>query len=472
MELIDSFLLLEEELDMFSKRYKGFQYWPYIRVEIFESIQFAANESAFKKTTISTKQVISNLRKIIFNREYRIRAKNKCNVLFFCHPRRVLDSDSGYYESIYTDIYANNITDALTIESPYEGSHLIPCKTDNILYLDRLFYCRAIFSKIYSRIIKNEDKLFEEISIFVDNFQRDFDINLDCPHLVRRVIFYYSRYIFTKRYLSNLLNKVQPKIIIEVVYYNFEVMVLNEIAKEKNIKTIELQHGLTGDNHIAYNFSHKAYFNALPSVHCSFSNYWSELIRLPKSVKVEVTGFYYYEAQIKKYRKKVNPDSIIFLSSRTVGKRMASLAKSLLEDIDRLGIEYKIIFKLHPGEYADWKELYPQLVDTKIEVVDNANTNLYELFSSSIAQVGSYSTAVFEGLGYDLATFLLNGPELLFMKKLIQNNNALVIDNSGQILDGINNFRNKISNHEHYWANNSYDKTMSLIRNIEKEFIP
>ena len=68
------------------------------------------------------------------------------------------------------------------------------------------------------------------------------------------MIFGYYMYKAESRYYRRIINTLQPKVILEVVSYNRKCMVINEIANEMKITTVELQHGTIGKEHIAYNY--------------------------------------------------------------------------------------------------------------------------------------------------------------------------------------------------------------------------
>ena len=99
-----------------------------------------------------------------------------------------------------------------------------------------------------------------------------------------------------ENYYLKLLDKVKPKIIIEVVSYSFNNLLINEVAKKYKIPTIELQHGTIGRYHIAYNFKKQIYLPTFPDYIFLFGEYWKNNTRFPISNgKLKVTGFPYFE---------------------------------------------------------------------------------------------------------------------------------------------------------------------------------
>ena len=253
------------------------------------------------------------------------------------------------------------------------------------------------------------------------------------------------------------MNCINSKLIIEVVHYRFENMVLNEVAHSKGIRIVELQHGLTGRYHIAYNYGSIKNNKCLPDYFFSFSEFWKNEMRLPNHlVKIVSTGFPYYEKKTQNIQKSLNANKILFLSSGTVGDKLSLIAISLNKRL--MGSNYEVIYKLHPGEFADWKLRYPELLNSGINVIDDVKVDLYKLFSESIAQVGVYSTAIFEGLGYELKTFILKMGQTEHIQCLLNMNCAILIDSEEDIINNLyGQSKNGIEsvNSDFFWSKNA-----------------
>ena len=97
-----------------------------------------------------------------------------------------------------------------------------------------------------------------------------------------------------------------------------------------------------------------------------------------------------------------------------------------------------MIYKLHPSEYADWKTRYPWLRESSVEVIDDPRRSIYELFAGTDAQVGVYSTALFEGLAFGLPTFIAKIPGWADMEILIQRNLATLVSNADELVNCLN----------------------------------
>lgn len=177
---------------------------------------------------------------------------------------------------------------------------------------------------------------------------------------------------------------------------------------QKKIPTIELQHGVMSGS-IAYNYPKKSDVKQFPDYIFVFSDYWKKCAEFPIDDKnIKVVGYPYLEEKEKQYNKIFtekrgrNKKVVLFLSQWTIGNELSKMAVEFSEICDE---EYEIIFKLHPGEYENWKRNYPWLEkEDKIKVIDSLKHNIYEYFAMSDYQVGVSSTAIYEdwNLGWKL----------------------------------------------------------------------
>jgi hypothetical protein len=136
-------------------------------------------------------------------------------------------------------------------------------------------------------------------------------------------------------------------------------------------------------------------------------------------------GYPYLEAEHERVVTSATPDdpvvpeeSVVVVSQGTAGPRLAEAAVELAGTVER-----PVVYKLHPGEYSRWRDAYPALADAAeadtLRVV-GGEPALYELFAAADAQVGVYSTALYEGLAFGLDTYLLAAPGVEYMDRLVE----------------------------------------------------
>jgi hypothetical protein len=157
-----------------------------------------------------------------------------------------------------------------------------------------------------------------------------------------------------------------------------------------------------------------------------FGDFWKESVEFPISKQQVISvGYPFLEREVKNHAAALKKDQLLFISQRTVGKDLSRFAVELS---NARKPPWSIIYKLHPAEYDHWQKRYPWLARSGIEVIDNDTVPLHRLFAASKAQIGVNSAAIFEGLFFGLRTYLLNRPEVEYMKDLIENGLATVIN--------------------------------------------
>ena len=390
------------------------------------------------------------------------------------HSRRVLNDT--FYECIYTDELASHFSDKVVLEHPYQLKHLSPVLTQNLIYTDyiavrgNLYFilCKRFLRKRYNELISLIEAKTKPALTAIENAYA-ITLNKDkVYHLIaKQILTYKGKYPCFKK----LLSKIHPKILIEVVHYDMDCMIANEIGRELGTVTIELQHGMMSD-HIAYSYASDVDIVQFPQKIFLFSEYWKRCIRLPiASENIIATGFPYFE---KKKQSLIIPHdfsdgrtNILFLSQGSIGKQLSELAVSLSHKLD--ADRYRILFKLHPGERAIWKELYGSLIDSDVITLFDDKYSLYDYFNISAVQVGVYSTALYEGLGFGLHTFIYHIGAADCMKDLCSASYASYIEDAAELCDKLNDISSSTVSGKEFWQTNALDNMHSEINKYLKE---
>ena len=477
MELIDKFIKFEYEEDLFNKEIQGVKFWHYIRFSIYNEILRKKYDVGQAHSNLSGKKFVSRVWYkimqipdfILKNPLYRL---NQKDILVLNHQRRV--KNGNYYDCLYTDELLENIKNSYYVfEEPYLEKHFRPIRTKNIRYFDYINFIKAtkkrffkFINPIFGKLCTND---INEIFLLFNALNKAFSVNFDKDKEIKNVENLILNYKISKKYYEKILNKIKPKIIIEVVSYGFDRLLFNELAKKRGIKIVELQHGTMGKYHIAYNFYKKLELDTFPEYIFLFGEYWKNNTRFPlEKENLIVTGFPYFESRLKELtinnRKSSKKENILFISQGTVGKELSRLAINLNNLIDRK--KYNIIYKLHPGEYDRWKNEYPWLKESNIRVIDNNKNDIYYYFSKCNFQIGTSSTAILEGLGFNLKTFIYKVYGYKYMKDLYENNYAKLVVSAEEIVEGLDSNKNNIENKEFFWKSNSVKNIINIINNI------
>lgn len=429
LDYINCLLAIEDKYHLLQERIDGFAFWVYHREELMEELLRRKNhyglESGQSGTSIITK---CKLRcKMILNALLHDKAALKnADLLVFNHERRVWNGT--VYECIYTDEIVKLFPKTVVMERPpHQQSHYKPVNTSNLVYTDKIeivtmlhLYCNQFILK--SRYKKVQAQIRAKIKPACEELTHMMQVDFDCEEAVTMMTNGYFIYEQKKVLFAAQMKRYNPKVILEVMGDNIDCMIINELALAKKIPTIELQHGVTGREHIAYNYPEKSVIRQFPRYFFTFSEFWCNEARYPIPEKRrKAVGFPYLEREVRKYRdtKKGEKSIILFISQETIGKELSDIAIRLEQKIDKR--QYQIIYKLHPGEYRDWRKRYPQLAESGIKVIDSSKTALYYLFSISTCQIGGFgSTATFEGMYFGLRTFIYEYRAVSFLKALCE----------------------------------------------------
>lgn len=416
------FNLFEENHNLFEDECLGFYYWPYLRFSIYMMLSGAA-VSGKKPSALTFGDSIKLIKNLTINHPL-LRSKN-ADILFIAHPRRLKDGD--LYKCIYTDDLADLFGNkALTAEFLYGLSHRYPEYNQNrVLNLDYVDIFPAISFPIYEACHKRELKILKsKADSLFDFLQKDFPSEMLSSKITKSLIekllakrFYWHKK--KKMLLRGLIRDINPKLIIEVVSYETNKMITNELAHEFKIPVIELQHGVISPGHIAYNYpSSLEHHNYMPDKIYLFSDYWKTKCAYPIGDDCFVpVGYPYLEKQIKRYPKKVKkngPFNILVITQPAVPEMFEWIEK-LNDYLKSKNIDYRIIIKPHPADNIANLSRYAFLADDNICLMDKTS-NLYKLFSEADCQVGAYSTALYEGIECGLPTILCDlGPTKEYM---------------------------------------------------------
>ncbi|MGY5871405.1 MAG: hypothetical protein RTV72_04090 [Candidatus Thorarchaeota archaeon] len=400
--LHNEFLKFEDDLDLFSKRIAGVLFWERIRTRIYFQIYFRSLET--KVELIPSYSLLHRMRFYlssflnIVRNPYFTRQKD---VLLIGHPRRLLGSDKKWWD-IYTDTFIDYLdVSHVAIEASYYLEHRSPTRTPHIRYFDFLDLIARLrsmlgFSKI--RFISNERKMIAEIE---KSLLDRFNIKVNVNHIALMTL--KIRASKLPLYIQ-LLKRIKPKLILLVNSLGKETLI--EAGKILKIPTAELQHGVINNFHPTYAFNNGKRKYTFPDYMLVWGDYWKENIDYPiPQDNIVNIGFPFIDRELSKCKHIQKKTQILFISQGYVGDGISQLALSLSQELES---DFTIAYKLHPSECDTWKEIYPWLVDSKVDVIDRKDTSLHQLFSESIAQVGVGSTAVFEGLAHGLITYILN----------------------------------------------------------------
>ena len=158
---------------------------------------------------------------------------------------------------------------------------------------------------------------------------------------------------FTKKInIKKTLSQREVKKVYLVVSYEWESLIA--ACHELNIEVIELQHGAISKLHLGYSFPNISKIPYFPDKMLLFGEFWYDSVPLPiKKQNIIINGFNYHNSKVHALENIAkNNKQIIFISQGTIGKSLSEIAY----DFAKTNQDFKIIYKLHPGEYINWQK--------------------------------------------------------------------------------------------------------------------
>ncbi len=469
--MYERFIQIEEEMSLFELKINNIHFWERIRFNAFQIIfyeKIVPLESGSESRVSPPPKLIN----------YFIKAKNylyslvrlgknpfiarKKDILILSNPKRKLQSNGKWWD-VYTDTFIDKLNySAVSIESDFSLQYLSPPQTKNLKYFafaSLLVEIKRLFKKGKVTLNSNDKDVLERIS---SEFQKFFEIKLDLIILVTNILTRRSR--FLPLYFS-ILKRIKPKIVIVICSYGKEDFI--EACKAKEIPVIELQHGVITRYHVGYSYEKdKARKHTFPDYFFSFGEFWKETVKYPiDKSKIFNIGYPEWEKKKEELKEVKKEKQILFISQKTIGYNLSKFASNLSK-VDNL--DYKIIYKLHPSECEDWQKNFPWLEESDIEVVEFSGKEIYQLFAESEIQIGVYSTAIFEGLSFDLKTFLYEAPGIEYMQPLVEGGFVTKICDTEDFLEKMKTKEMKKFDSELLFKSNSLENIKSKIDEIIK----
>jgi len=427
---INNILNAEKKFDIFNSPLA--KYWAHYRIRfqykllhdigVIENVHYSRNIPLIEKIRYFILCMIKlNFLSIIFS---------KANFLIFSHPRSV-DGD---------DIFSKQIKDTLD-DDYFNMSHseksTFTGKRDSHTDLFRIL--AKISGNIFYFLIRNKNNnminnILESVDLEdkkkIDAYQRDFrksQVEYKVLYCIYKFILYRTR--FKLAYIVTS-------------YYNLPLV---HALRERNIRTIELQHGVISKYHLGYS----CLDNNTKVPFCDeiymWGEYWITANRIPTTVRLKVIGNSLI-VDLKAVKSDITRETnLIIISQVSISEALFDFILSNVNSLEN----YNVYYKLHPGEF-DRKLKFEKAFEKfdHINVISN-ELKLDNLIKLSQIQVGAYSTGLFEGLNNGLVTLLIDSPGTCYMSSLISSgdvslvHNLNVLKNKVAIRRGINNGHKK-----------------------------
>lgn len=435
-DLCEKIFDLEAEYNLLDFEIGGVKVWQYLRMPIYYEIAKktgALDEPHPHRLNLRARltERLSLLTSSLFHNPFI--ATQPVDVLLVDHERSMRFHNE--WVDIYTHFFLKELNaqgrTCLVLEKPYAGRHLRQPtpqrKHFDFIFLDqwlrRRFFRYQVTSVEHNRVI--------EINQAISDV---FGIKIDLPAQFADTVF---RFRTNYRLCRRLLERLRPKTVYVVVSY-FHLGALIRAGKDLGIEVVEFQHGVFSRYHLGYSFPGRtAPLDYFPDKFLTWGNFWSELIDWPiPRQNVIPAGFpYFHHMRQSHVDIPRRPGRILVLSQGAIGRQLAERVTSCIGELDN----FEVIYKLHPSEYACWREypLLAALAQRKNVTIIDYNADLYRLFAEAEYQFGVFSTAVYEGIGMGCKTVLFDLPGSEYMENLLERGLAVLQRQGGSMTECI-----------------------------------
>lgn len=475
---IGRFLEIEQKYRLYEMSAAGVQYWIYARFTIWNYMICSSQlglEEPHKAKHYTMIQKLGLIAGLTYHSVWKRRIPRRhADVLLLDHERRI--KNGRYYECAYTERLAEQYADSVTLEKPYEYRHFKPVRNKNILYTDYIAVSANVYYQLHKRCrTKKYQRLLRlvkrQMAGPIAELRRSYPFKTEDSELyelfLKKILLHQIEY----RQYEKLLDRLQPKVIVEVVYYCMQNMIINEIAHKRGIPTMELQHGTIYAEHAAYQYAYHAGIVQLPERMLLFSDFWKQQLRVPIAGEcLRAVGYPLFEEKQRAYgnkRKTGRKKTVLFISQGTIGKYLGRLAFEMSRLLP--AEKYRIVYKLHPSESQTWTEDYAYFSMAGIEAAGQDGKSIYEYFASSDIQIGVYSTAIYEGLGFGLRTLIFRVGHYDIMQPLVDAGYARYIDSAKEAVHEIEEGHWERIRENDFWKRGSLENIMHEIDQVLEE---
>lgn len=429
LEYFEQFYRFEVAQNLFAAVIKGRCFWDYVRSHI-------CNEYIYSKTLFEFRKTLtwhSYVNEAAIEGFYFVRN--------FCLPKKDYDlvvinySRTGNWEGREVNITTYPIIQKL--RSKYRILLLDPsCPNETMApkYGCDILWMRPfhILSRLWSYFMGASPEEIVTVKGILRQIKSSLGIEFSFRVIFRNIFLYQ---VCSSRIYSYLFKKYRPKAVLFADTGNCKGLI--EAANRLGIASVDLQHCLISKLNVIYTYPENIQNVSLPTQPShifTFGGFWDKQYRTA-SKRMSV-GWPYFEL-LKKIALEKNKGidkgrNIIVIASPLSRNALVEAAIRLAESMP----DFTIFFKIHPEEYHSWQDYYPEKKfrqKKNIRMIVGNEPTLYDCFSACSWQIGVHSNALWEGLGFGLATFVLKTGWYEEMEDLYKDGHAFLVSGADEI---------------------------------------
>lgn len=408
---IQQLIKVEEEVGILDKNSKNYSWeWAAHRMELY---YFISKEAGILDKAHDDSNTVTNLKDFLKTIKYTIRAPfvslRRRTTVVIPHKRKV------YYKGKKLDLNSVFVENELRKKEyleiwdlPYNNEHEINGR--DIYYLDLISIAGRFGSLVGKRFVSRK---ITAIAKLVED-------KLDLRIYLAKKISELSHRFKVKKFLYKFILRIKDvkKLYVVVSYGNTALI---KAAKELDIDVIELQHGVINKFHLGYHFPHVSSLDYFPDELWVWHKMWKNSANFPiNDSKIKINKNNHLEIFKHKCSAVSEEDSVLIISQGTIGEELSNY---ILRNIESLN-NYKIYYKLHPGEFKS-SENYKSLIKLRKYsnvVIVKDEMSVYDLFAKVKVVIGVYSTALYEAHYFEKKIYIVPITGSEYMKDFLKEN--------------------------------------------------
>jgi hypothetical protein len=438
-QLVEQFLEFERRVAPEAWHVADVPLWPYLRQRLFDDFSrergFHAERQAPSVRRYAGQALAQRKQLSRIARRYDLRRLGRAPILLLSHPRHY--PLGSQHVSPYTHFLLRELPhDAYwDLQLSDAGRHHVDDGLERVVYIDALYEGAFKGYALLHRWGTFRRSLKAAAGDLGAVLRRELGFTPNAARLERLV---WNAVRVDRGWgdmCERLLDRVRPELVINVVHYNWSALALTARAHRRGLPVAELQHGTVSPEHIAYNVGCGKVSPTTPDYFLSFGEFWSDMVQglglTP--ARVPAIGFSWLENRMAG-APRAPSQTLLVLSQRSIGVELSRLAVDVAQRLAPRG--WRVIYRLHPGEVADWRQRMPWLDGASLEV-STGQLDLYRQFGEVGAQLGVYSTALFEGVAFSLPTLIARLPGSASLEPFVRFGGAQFVSNAHDVVEAL-----------------------------------
>lgn len=396
MEYLKEFAEFEKQENLFDREYAGVPYWQDLRFLVYKSMLFS--DYIKKRTAVRKKRTLyQKMRYLIYRAandiwsELAVKQHTAVDVILF---RVSEDSDRFYdYWKLPEEINAIRIM--------YSAQAEMSAPSDNFdFYLMPSLMSSVIFhiqKKLHGTV--NDEKEFQFLRELEQKIICRFGRCMTAEQMQESIRDCWYTMQLHRKYFSRLFDRLKPRAIVVVCYYNAKFYAAYAEARKRGIKVIELQHGLISDHQEYWFEDQRGHNNLTPDYMLLFGPIHEAWTKLLKNTTCVPVGFPFQEHELKRLENcKADEKTVIIYPYQD--ERFEAVISEFIDKAEPLG--YKVIMKVHPLQMNGVEIYYPLLSAKKnLEIITDQSKGIYYWLKRGKHHVLAYSTVAFEAVAVE-----------------------------------------------------------------------